>query len=325
MKRILIIFTGGTISMSFDNDSNKSVINDNHNELLDKIKSRFSDDALFDSYVFSMVPSPSFTPNDMFKLGKLIDEKLENQGYDGVVITHGTDTLEETAYFLDVFLQTKKPVVLTGSMRNFDELGYDGFSNLLSAILVVLSDQSYNRGVLVCLNDEINAANEVQKSNTVALDTFKSLEFGPIGLVDEKTVIYYRLSGYQSIKVHPSVLNKRIEIIKVTAGTNSSLIDYYINESVDGLVIEGLGRGNVPALMVAGIKRAISSGITVVITSRCPMGRVRDTYAYEGGGYHLKTLGVLSGGDLTSEKARLKLMLILSANLNPNNYFSFNF
>ena len=325
MKRILIIFTGGTISMSFDNDSNKSVINDNHNELLDKIKSRFSDDALFDSYVFSMVPSPSFTPNDMFKLGKLIDEKLENQGYDGVVITHGTDTLEETAYFLDVFLQTKKPVVLTGSMRNFDELGYDGFSNLLSAILVVLSDQSYNRGVLVCLNDEINAANEVHKSHTVALDTFKSLEFGPIGLVDEKTVIYYRLSGYQSIKVHPSVLNKRIEIIKVTAGTNSSLIDYYIKEQIDGLVIEGLGRGNVPALMVAGIKRAISSGITVVITSRCPMGRVRDTYAYEGGGYHLKTLGVLSGGDLTSEKARLKLMLILSANLNPNNYFSFNF
>jgi L-asparaginase len=309
MKRILIIFTGGTISMSFEDDSNKSVINDNHNELLDKIKSRFSDDASFDSYVFSMVPSPSFTPNDMFKLGKLIDEKLEHQGYDGA----------------DVFLQTKKPVVLTGSMRNFDELGYDGFSNLLSAILVVLSDQSYNRGVLVCLNDEINAANEVQKSHTVALDTFKSLEFGPIGLVDEKTVIYYRLSGYQSIKVHPSVLNKRIEIIKVTAGTNSSLIDYYIKEQIDGLVIEGLGRGNVPALMVEGIKRAISSGITVVITSRCPMGRVRDTYAYEGGGYHLRTLGVLSGGDLTSEKARLKLMLILSANLNPDNYFSFNF
>lgn len=325
MKRILIIFTGGTISMSFDGDSNKSVINDNHDELLNKIKSRFSDDASFDSYVFSMVPSPSFTPNDMFKLGQLVDYKLESEGYDGVVITHGTDTLEETAFFLDVFLQTKKPVVLTGSMRNFDELGYDGFSNLLSAILVALSGQSYNRGVLVCLNDEINAANEVQKSHTVALDTFKSLEFGPIGLVDEKTVIYYRLSGYKSVKVHPSSLNKRVEIVKVTAGSNSSLIDYYIKEHVDGLIIEGLGRGNVPILMVDGIKRAIALGIKVVITSRCPMGRVRDTYAYEGGGFHLKTLGVLSGGDLTSEKARLKLMLILSANLDPENYFSFNF
>ena len=325
MKRILIIFTGGTISMSFDGDSNKSVINDNHDELLNKIKSRFSDDASFDSYVFSMVPSPSFTPNDMFRLGQLVDHKLESEGYDGVVITHGTDTLEETAFFLDVFLQTKKPVVLTGSMRNFDELGYDGFSNLLSAILVTLSEQSYNRGVLVCLNDEINAANEVQKSHTVALDTFKSLEFGPIGLVDEKTVIYYRLSGYKSVKVHPSFLNKRVEIVKVTAGSNSSLIDYYIKERVDGLIIEGLGRGNVPSLMVDGIKRAISLGIKVVITSRCPMGRVRDTYAYEGGGFHLKTLGVLSGGDLTSEKARLKLMLILSAHLDPENYFSFNF
>lgn len=325
MKRILIIFTGGTISMSFDGDSNKSVINDNHGELLNKIKSRFSDDASFDSYVFSMVPSPSFTPSDMFKLGQLVDYKLESEGYDGVVITHGTDTLEETAFFLDVFLQTKKPVVLTGSMRNFDELGYDGFSNLLSAILVALSGQSYNRGVLVCLNDEINAANEVQKSHTVALDTFKSLEFGPIGLVDEKTVIYYRLSGYKSVKVHPSSLNKRVEIVKVTAGSNSSLIDYYINEHVDGLIIEGLGRGNVPILMVDGIKRAIALGIKVVITSRCPMGRVRDTYAYEGGGFHLKRLGVLSGGDLTSEKARLKLMLILSANLDPENYFSFNF
>lgn len=320
MKKILIIFTGGTISMGTDNHSTKSVIHDNHTELVEKISQKFSDVSL-DSIVFSMLPSPSLTPNDMLKIGELIESHAIKNQYDGYVLTHGTDTLEETAYFLDLFLSTNKPVVITGSMRNFDELGYDGLSNLLSAILVASDDKSMNRGVLVCLNDEINDAIEVQKSHTMALDTFKSLEFGPIGLVDEKKVIYYRHASNQSVNIRPKTLTKRVEIVKVVSGSNSSILDYYINENVDGIVIEGLGRGNVPHMMITGLQKAIEKGITIIITSRCPMGRVRDTYAYEGGGYHLKELGVLSGGSLTSEKARLKLMMILSNNENPKDYF----
>lgn len=321
MKKILIIFTGGTISMTSIGESSKSDIYDNHDQLIKIIEPKF-DDAKFEGYVYSMVPSPSLTPNDMLKIGQIIDQKLTHEGFDGVVITHGTDTLEETAYFLDVFLDTKKPVVLTGSMRNFDELGYDGYSNLLSALLVSLSEKSKNRGVLVCLNDEINAAIEVTKTHTVSLDTFKSLEFGPIGLVDEKSVLYYREASYLSKHVKPKTLNKSVEVLKLTSGSNPEIIDYYLDK-VDGLVIEGFGRGNIPNTFITGVERLIQNNITVIITSRCPMGRVRDTYSYLGGGYHLKQLGVLSGGSLPSEKARLKLLLILSDEQDPKKYFSY--
>ncbi len=323
MKTILLIFTGGTISMSYDKVVSKSVVHDNHDELLKKVAAKIENVNL-ESIIYSLVPSPSITPNDMLEIGKLIEKKFATENISGVVITHGTDTLEETAYFLDLFLNEKKPVVLTGSMRNFDEVGYDGFSNLVSAILVALSPESNNRGVLVCLNDEINSAVEVMKTHTLALDTFKSLEFGPLGLVDEKTVIYYRDATYEKEHIKPTELDKRVEIIKVVSGEDGKIIDFYINEKVSGIIIESLGRGNVPKIMVPQIKKALKHNISVVITSRCPMGLVRDTYAYEGGGYHLKNLGVLSGGSLASEKARLKLMAILSLNLDPKDFFSYN-
>ncbi|MDY0346610.1 MAG: asparaginase [Acholeplasma sp.] len=312
MNRILIVFTGGTISMTSDDHTNKSVIHENDVDLIDKIRKRFQDLDLL-PHVFSMKPSPSMTPTDMFNLGKLIDEKMALPEFTGCVVTHGTDTLEETAYFLDLFLKTKKPVVLTGSMRNFSELGYDGFSNLLSAILVASEKTSYNRGVLVCLNDEINAASEVTKTHTLALDTFKSMEFGPLGIVDEQDVIYYRESTKRKSNIAPARLKANVEIIKVVTGQDSSLLYYYITTNkVQGIVLEAFGRGNVPPTMVDGIKRAIDKGIKIVLTSRCPKGRVRDSYGYDGGGYHLKQLGVLFSGDLSSQKARLKLMLALS-------------
>ncbi len=323
MKKILIVFTGGTISMTSFGESSKSDISDNHDELIKIIEPKFSN-AKFEGYVYSMVPSPSLTPNDMLKIGLLIDSKLKNENIDGVVITHGTDTLEETAYFLDLYLNTKKPVVLTGSLRNFDELGYDGYSNLLSALLVSLSDNSKGRGVLVCLNDEINSAIEVTKTHTFALDTFKSLEFGPIGLVDENNVIYYRESTYQKDYIKPKILNKRVEILKLSSGSDPKIIDYYL-ENVDGLILEGFGRGNVSDKFIPGIKKLIEKGITVIITSRCPMGRIRDTYSYVGGGHYLKRLGVLGGGSLPSHKARLKLLMILSSGLNPKTYFTYEY
>ncbi|MDY0209941.1 MAG: asparaginase [Acholeplasma sp.] len=312
MKKILIIFTGGTISMTTDLVTNKTVLSESNIDLLDSIRKRFHNYEL-NPYVFSMKPSPSMTPDDMCQLGHLIDDKLLSEDYLGCVVTHGTDTLEETAYFLDLFLKTKKTVVVTGSMRNYSELGYDGFSNLVSSILVAVNPSSYNRGVLVCLNDEINSASEVTKTHTLALDTFKSLEFGPLGIVDEQDVIYYRESVKRKVHISPSRLTARVEIIKVTTGSDSSLLNYLVDsKNVSGIVLEGFGRGNVPPTMVDGISYALMNNIKVVITSRCPKGRVRDTYGYPGGGSHLKNLGVLFSGDLSSQKARIKLILALS-------------
>lgn len=322
MQKILILFTGGTISMTTDLSTKKTVLADSNIDLISSISKRFQNNELV-PLVFSMKPSPAMTPNDMCRIGQLIDEKLSQDDYAGCVVTHGTDTLEETSYFLDLFLETRKPVVVTGSMRNYSELGYDGFSNLVSSILVAGNPASINRGVLVCLNDEINSASEVTKTHTLALDTFKSMEFGPLGIVDEQDVIYYRESVKHKYHLTPSQLTARVDIIKVTTGMDSSLLNYYVESKlVKGIVLEAFGRGNVPPTMVDGIKNAINHGIKVVVTSRCPKGRVRDTYAYAGGGAHLKELGVLFSGDLSSQKARIKLLLALSLNNdNIDQYF----
>jgi L-asparaginase len=309
-KTILIIFTGGTISMAKHKETSKAIISDNHAELLQNIASELSNIELM-SHQFSLKPSPSITPNDMFELSKLAKSYLNDPLIDGIVITHGTDTLEESAYFLDLFLETSKPIVFTGSMRNFSELGYDGLSNLVSSILVAAHPESKDMGVLVVMNDEINAAAEVTKTHTLALDTFKSLEFGPIGIVDQDNVLYYRQTHYPNIHIAPSHIVTDVEILKVYSGASSVFLNLMIEHGVKGIVIEALGRGNVPPQMVEGISKAIQKNIPVVLTSRCPKGRVLDSYGYEGGGHHLKQLGVIFTENMSSQKARIRLMLAL--------------
>lgn len=309
-KTILIIFTGGTISMAKHKETSKAIISDNHSELLQNIASELKNIELL-SHQFSLKPSPSVTPNDMLELAKLTKSYLNDPKIDGIVITHGTDTLEESAYFLDLYLETSKPVVFTGSMRNFSELGFDGLSNLVSSILVAAHSESRQMGVLVVMNDEINAAAEVTKTHTLSLDTFKSLEFGPIGIVEQDNVLYYRQTHYPHLHIAPDLIQNQVEIIKVYSGASSVLLNLLIDHGLKGLVIEALGRGNVPPQMLDGIKRAISLNIPVLITSRCPKGRVLDSYGYEGGGHHLKQLGVIFTENLSSQKARIRLMLAL--------------
>lgn len=309
-KTILIIFTGGTISMAKHKETSKAIISDNHSELLQSIGSELKNIDLL-SYQFSLKPSPAITPNDMLELAKLTSSYLNDPKIDGIVITHGTDTLEETAYFLDLYLETSKPVVFTGSMRNFSELGFDGLSNLVSSILVAAHPESKQMGVLVVMNDEINAAAEVTKTHTLSLDTFKSLEFGPIGIVEQDNVLYYRQTHYPHLHIAPNDIQNHVEIIKAYSGSSSVLLNILIDHGLKGLVLEALGRGNVPPQMLEGIKRAIDLNIPVLITSRCPKGRVLDSYGYEGGGHHLKQLGVIFTENLSSQKARIRLMLTL--------------
>src|SRR5690554_5484640 len=309
-KTIIVIFTGGTISMERNQNTNKNQIIDNQNELIATISNEIKNVNL-ETHLFSLKPSPSIAPSDMFELAKLTNTLLEEPHIDGVVITHGTDTLEETAYFLDLYLASSKPVVFTGSMRSFSELGFDGLSNLVSSILVAAHHESRDKGVLVCLNDEVNTASEVTKSHTLSLDTFKSLEFGPIGIVEQENVIYTRKAPDFRKIIKPEHIENSVEIVKVAAGTSSLILNFLIERGVKGIVIEALDRGNVPPQMVVGIKNAIDHNIPVVLTSRCPKGRVLDNYGYDGGGHHLRTLGVIFTHNLNAQKARIRLILTL--------------
>ena len=273
------------------------------------------DYAEIEAYTFSSMPSPHMTLETMLKLSKFTTELVERDDIDGVVITHGTDTLEETAYLLDLTVKTKKPVVVTGAMRSGSELGYDGPFNLATSICTAISDEAVGRGVLVCFNGELNSASEVTKANSMALNAFRTPNFGPIGIVDNDNVIFYRDANHLE-KYDVSKIEKQVALIKCVVDMDSSYIDYLIEKGYGGIVIEALGRGNVPPKMVEGIKKAIELEIPVVVVSRCFEGRVFESYGYEGGGKQLKNLGVIFGDTLPGQKARIKLILAINSGMN---------
>ncbi|MFP4287253.1 MAG: asparaginase [Candidatus Izemoplasmataceae bacterium] len=317
MKKVALIFTGGTIAMKVNSKLQGAVPSVSPNELVDLL-SEVTDYQNLVAYEFSKLPSPSITPKRMFELKKVIDSYLEDDEFAGAVVIHGTDTLEETAFYLDVVAQSKKPIVLTGSMKNASELGYDGLTNLVSSIKVVLDEKSMNKGVLVVFNYQINAAYEVTKTHTLNLDTFKSFEFGPLGIIDDDEVIYFReLTQRKDYKLQ-NAYNESTYLIKAYTGLTGEIIDFYVNQGAKGIVIEALGRGNVPPMMMDAIKNAIKKAVKIVIVSRCYGGRVLDTYGYLGGGKDLLNSGCILGGNLSGPKARLLLMIGLSNNLDDD-------
>ena len=314
MKKIAIIFNGGTISMKIDEKIKAAVPSLSAEEIMSMIPG-VEEYAEIEAYTFSGMPSPHMTLETMLKLSKFTTELVEREDIDGVVITHGTDTLEETAYLLDLTVKTKKPVVVTGAMRSGSELGYDGPFNLATSICTAISDEAVGRGVLVCFNGELNSASEVTKANSMALNAFRTPNFGPIGIVDNDNVIFYRDANYLE-KYDVSEIKKQVALIKCVVDMDSSYIDYLIEKGCGGIVIEALGRGNVPPKMVDGIKKATELNIPVVVVSRCFEGRVFESYGYEGGGKQLKDLGVIFGDTLPGQKARIKLILAINSGMN---------
>ena len=163
-------------------------------------------------------------------------------------------------------------------MKSSSELGYDGINNLVSSILVCLSPEAFNKGVLVVMNDQINAASEVTKTNTLSLDTFKSLDYGPIGIVDSHQVIFYRSVNYLRRKLPTDVIEVNVSLLKVVSGMDSQLLRYAIHSlNIKGIVLEALGRGNVPPQMIDVIQDALTVRQRDVITSPRHSGRVLHT------------------------------------------------
>ena len=309
-NKIAIIFTGGTISMKIDPRIHAAIPALSSEEIMAMVTNieKFSDIEIIN---FANLPSPHITPKKMMELSMLVNKTINRDDITGVVVTHGTDTLEETAYLLDLTVNTEKPIIVVGAMRNSSELGYDGSSNLSAAICTGISKNAKGKGVLVVMNNEVNAASEVTKTNTLSLDTFKSPEFGPLGIVDNDEVIFYRdIVNRQFIDTKE--IEEKVGLLKTGPGMGSDIINFYLDKGYKGIVIEALGRGNIPPEMIDGVKDAIEKNIPIVMVSRCPTGRVLDTYGYEGAGKHLRDLGVIFGKNLPGQKARIKLMLILS-------------
>ncbi len=314
MNKVALIFTGGTIAMKVSSKLQGAVPSVTPDELISTLASVTDFDNLV-AYEFSKLPSPYIDPLKMHALKKVIDGFVDDEDFVGVVVVHGTDTLEETAFYLDVVYDGSKPIVLTGSMKNASELGYDGLTNLVSSIQVAMASASKNQGVLVVMNYEINAACEVTKTHTLNLDTFKSFEFGPLGIIDGDDVLYYRSIIMRRVYGLKNAYNLNTFLLKAYAGMNGDLIDYYVDNGAKGIVIEALGRGNLPPLMIESIKNAVRHNVAIVIVSRCYGGRVLDTYGYLGGGKDLVNSGCILGGNLNGQKARILLMIGLENGL----------
>lgn len=311
MAQIQVIFTGGTISMQIDPTIGAAVPALEGSQILSAV-THLGESIQAKTYDFGQYPGPHITPALMWELAQQVKAFLDDPAIDGVVITHGTDTLEETAYFLDLVIQHEKPVVVTGSMRNASELGYDGPANLRDAILVAAAPAARGMGVLVCLSEHVLAASEATKTHTEEAGTFQSPNFGPLGIVDMGKVLFYR-SPVRRFQIDSNGPVSPVDAFKMYTGADDRLLRFAVESGAQGVVIEALGRGNVPPPVVPGIEFALAKGLPVVITSRSIKGRVVDAYGYEGAGKRLRNLGVIFADLLSAQKARILLMLALGA------------
>lgn len=268
----------------------------------------WKDVAHVDVREFGRYPGPHMSIERMWSLRASVLEALESPECDGVVITHGTDTIEETAYLLDRSLPSGKPVVLTGAMRNRSELSWDGPANLMTALQVARSPRALGRGVMVVMDERIIQGAEVVKTHTEEFGTFQSPNWGPLGIVDKGMVLFYRDSRKKP-RLQPDQPAEPVDLIKIVAGADSRLLEASLDSGARGVVLEALGRGNVPPPVVPGVRRWIDAGRPVVVTSRSLRGRVLDTYAYAGGGHELREMGVIFADHLTGQQARIELML----------------
>ncbi len=309
MKDILIIFTGGTFSMMIDEYTGGAVPRYSGEELIAKIPEA-EELANITCYDFGKYPGPHMTPELMLNLSDKIKELMAEKNYSGVIVTHGTDTLEETAYLLDLTINTEIPIIVIGSMKNSSEPDWDGPRNLLDAVQICLNPNCRGLGVLVCLNGEINAASEVTKTYTDEVDTFRSLDFGALGFVQNGRVILNRLPRkLETLKTEKLVSN--VDLLTVYAGMDAKFFKYSADSGAEGIIVEALGVGNVPPAAFEGIKYAAEKGIPVILVSRCPAGETMDIYGYPGAGKWLRQIGVIFAEYLNGQKARIKLMLAL--------------
>ncbi|WGE70005.1 asparaginase [Actinobacillus equuli subsp. haemolyticus] len=311
-KKLLILHTGGTISMSEGEDGKVSP--SEKNPLLAALE-RLNHPAQLSQESVLNVPSPHITLQHWLLLKTRIEKAVNEEHYDGIVITHGTDTLEETAYFLDLALNVNVPVAITGAMRSSNELGSDGLINLQSAILVALCPESQGKGVLVVMNDEIHNAKFVTKTHTTNVATFQTPTFVPCGLIAKNRVLYFQqLTEYERFPIQ-AVTRTNVQLVKSYAGMDSFLLEQLAHHGCDGVVIEALGAGNLPPSCLAGLDALLRADIPVVLVSRAFNGVTQDVYDYLGGGKQLKQQNVIFTTGLSGQKARIKLLVLLNQKL----------
>jgi L-asparaginase len=312
---IHLLFTGGTISMHRDQAAGGNVPAHAGEALVEFTQGL---DAISPYRIenWAMVPACHLGPERLWALRERVRQVAESGEVRGIVITHGTDTIEETAYLLDRTLEPKVPVAITGAMRTSSDSEWDGPRNLLDAAAVAANSASEGRGVMVVFNGKVFGGQTAVKFHATSPDAFAAPHSGPMGRVDEGRVVFkagQRGSGVmRRSQLRPARLAAQVALIPMVVGDDGHLLDL-ARPTHDGVVIVAFGSGNVPPGAVPAIGRWIEEGKPAIIASRCPTGVVTPLYAFEGGGSRLVAMGALPAGPRSPSHARMELMIALSA------------
>jgi L-asparaginase len=315
MTRVVVLGTGGTIGSRFSAEHGAVLAGVGGDELVRNL-GHFAPTVDVVTEQFCHVGSFLFTLELAFGIAKRADQLLRDYGVAGVVVTCGTDTMEEIAYLADLIVSSDKPIAFTGAQRHFGLPDSDGPRNLHSAILVAASKEAKGRGAVVVFEGEIHAARDPTKMHTSRVGAFATSEHGKLGKIDDRHVIVSRRTS----RPHPvlaAAIETRVDLVKAYMGADGRFIDYAVQTGSRGLVVEAFGRGNTTVPMTEAVGRAINRGIPVAVASRAPQGQVAPTYTGGGGGHDLMKVGAMFAGDLSGVRTRVLLAVLLGAGLSP--------
>lgn len=306
---IAIVATGGTIAEKTDPKTHSSIPALTGEDLIATIPS-LKEMANLKIINFSNIDSSQMTPLLWGNLSKTVNNLLKDSKIKGVVVTHGTDTMAEGAFFLDLTLTEDKPVVFTGAMKNASDPYSDGPSNILNAISQIIADPGYHFGVTVTLNQYINAAKDVIKTQTTNPQTFESGEKGYLGYIFEKEIYRFNIRPHDHKFPIPDTFPE-VEIFMDFPGADGKWIRHAVDQKVDAIVVESVGAGNVSLEIYKAILYALQNNVIVVITTSAYYGSVYPIYGGEGGGVTLQKAGAILSSNLRASKARILLLLAL--------------
>ncbi|WP_223591665.1 asparaginase [Neobacillus bataviensis] len=313
MKKVVLLTTGGTIASKPNKDSGKLASGALTGEELAAMCNLPKDIEVIVESVFQKA-SIHITFEDLTSLKNKIVDYFKDETVAGVVVTHGTDTMEETAYFLDLTIKDHRPVVVTGSQRSPEDLGSDVYINLRHAIYSACSTDLHAAGAVVVFNERIFAARYVKKEHASNIQGFNAFGFGYLGIIDNDQVhVFQKPIKREYYEIQTEI--PQVELIKCYIGADGKFIKAAREAGVKGIVLEGVGRGQVAPQMMEEIEKAIKQGIKLVVTTSAEEGAVYTTYDYEGSAYDLYKKGVILGSDNDSKKARIKLAVALASGL----------
>jgi L-asparaginase len=308
---IHILFTGGTISMQRDAAAGGNVPA-HGGEALMRLATGVERIAPVRIEDWARMPACHLDQSRLWALRERVRELAASGEVSGIVITHGTDILEETAYLLDRTLDRRIPVAITGAMRTSSDEGWDGPRNLRDAVTVAASSSSSGRGTLVVFAGRVFAGRAAVKSHATDPEAFSAPHAGPIGRVADGMVSYSSEPVAGAPPVEPASLHARVAHVPTVVGDQGAMLDLARGEH-DGVVVEAFGSGNMPPGAVPAVRRWIEEGKPVVLASRCWWGQVAPLYAFEGGGARTTAMGAIPAGPRTPSQARMELTIALSA------------